>query len=145
MTPNIFARLFRRRRGRVQGTPTKEDFMKLIPVRNPIVEWAEYADGGVYIVLRKGGGVKKERRLNLDDIGSFVWMNIDGRNSVEDLLSRICSKYKITRIEAETPLLLFLRRLAEKRLIAFLPREALAIGEKRRGGRLQSESYTVDR
>jgi hypothetical protein len=140
MPLNIFRRLFRRKRRKTQEAPRMEDFMKLIPVRNPIVEWGEYADGGVYIVLRKGGGVKKEKRLNLDDIGSFTWMNIDGKNSVEDLLSKICSKYKITRTEAETPLLIFLRKLAERRLIAFLPREAIAIGEKRRGRRLHSES-----
>jgi hypothetical protein len=132
--------IFRRRRGKTQEAPRMEDFMKLIPVRNPIVEWGEYADGGVYIILRKGGGVKKEKRLNLDDIGSFTWMNIDGKNSVEDLLSKICSKYKITRMEAETPLLIFLRKLAERRLIAFLPREAIAIGEKKRGRRLHDES-----
>jgi len=140
MPLNIFRRLFRRKRRKTREAPRMEDFMKLIPVRNPIVEWGEYADGGVYIVLRKGGGVKKEKRLNLDDIGSFTWMNIDGKNSVEDLLSKICSKYKITRTEAETPLLIFLRKLAERRLIAFLPREAIAIGEKRRGRRLHSES-----
>lgn len=140
MPLNIFAKLFRRKRRKAEETPTKEDFMKLIPIRNPIVEWSEYADGGVYIILRRGRGVKKERRLNLDDIGSFVWMNIDGKSSVDDILSRICSKYKITRIEAETPLLLFLRRLAERKLIAFLPREAVELGERRRGRRLQSES-----
>ncbi|MBS7641696.1 MAG: PqqD family protein [Candidatus Bathyarchaeia archaeon] len=139
MSPNIFAKLFRRRRRESREAPTREDFMKLIPVRNPIVEWGEYADGGVYIVVRKGGGVKKEKRLNLDDIGSFIWLNMDGRNSVEDILSRICSKYKLAKVEAETPLLLFLRRLAERKLIAFLPREAISIGEKRRGRRSSSE------
>lgn len=114
--------------------PSKEDFFQLIPVRNPVAEWDSYPDGSVYIVLRKGGGVRKEKRLNLDEIGSFVWMSIDSKTSVEDILGRICRKYKLSRVEAETPLLMFLRKLSEKNLIAFLPKEALTVGRRRRGG-----------
>ena len=62
--------------------------------------------------------VPSHRKVELDEIGSFVWRQCDGKTTVEDLVKRLSRKYKLPRKEAEYSTTMFVRELAKKQLVA---------------------------
>ena len=53
----------------------------------------------------------------LDEIGGFIWENIDGKNSISSITERICDEYDVNRSIAEKDILEFIEKLIEKELI----------------------------
>jgi hypothetical protein len=62
--------------------------------------------------------VPSHKKIELDEIGSFIWRGCDGKATVEDLVRGVSREYKIPRKEAEHSVTLFVKQLAEKRLVA---------------------------
>lgn len=102
------------------------------PLRNPLVEMTRSASGVVLIapmaatragrLVRKLAGAPSGqphiRRLELDEVGTFIWQLADGAHSVEDLVFELAGRYRLGRKEAEVLLLQFLKTLQRKGLIA---------------------------
>lgn len=74
----------------------KEDnFLKLIPKKNPKYQWIEKEDGLIQVIVprdklldkivRKFFKTPEHFKIDLDRIGSFTFKNIDGKNNVEDI------------------------------------------------------------
>ncbi|MEM3018963.1 MAG: PqqD family protein [Candidatus Bathyarchaeia archaeon] len=120
---------------------TREQFLQLVPVRNPALKWKRYRTGEVYIILEgprrpaRQGLVSKlfpaassprTKRIILDKIGSFVWDLCDGKNTIDDIITKLSETHKLTRREAEIPLRAYLQNLAKRGFIGVLPKEALA-------------------
>ncbi len=59
-----------------------------------------------------------EQRLELDELGSFVFRLIDGRRSVAQIIDEFVQRYRVNRREAELCTVAFLRKLAQKRLVS---------------------------
>lgn len=101
-----------------------------VPVRNTgiIVETdRKPADGMVLINrVKRGDSLWSrffspsviEQRLELDELGSFVFGLIDGRRSVAQIIDEFIQRYRVNRREAELCTVAFLRRLAQKRLVS---------------------------
>ena len=67
----------------------------------------------------------KSRVVALDEVGSFVWERCDGQNTVNSIVNALCSKYKLTRKEAEMSLLAYFRQLGKRGIIGFaVPKKA---------------------
>lgn len=73
---------------------TKNDnYLELIPVRNKKFNFKTSDQGMVSIIIERDGILDKVVRLfaktpkemviDLDEIGSFVWLNIDGSKNIE--------------------------------------------------------------
>lgn len=63
---------------------------------------------------------KKEKiaRIELDEVGSFIWLNCDGKNKSEDLIK--LAQEKFTNYgQIEQRVLLFLTQLENKKFIRF--------------------------
>ncbi|MBS7628053.1 PqqD family protein [Candidatus Bathyarchaeota archaeon] len=120
---------------------TREQFLQLVPLRNPALKWKRYRSGEVYIILegprrpaRRGIASKlfpvasspRTKRIILDKIGSFVWELCDGNNTIDDIITKLSEAHKLTRREAEIPLRAYLQTLAKRGFIGVLPKEALA-------------------
>lgn len=113
------------------------------PVRNQAVEWrAEGEQRTVLIARRREDAVgrllslffvvPKERKYELDAVGSYVWQRCDGRHTVEQLIRDLAARYKLNRKEAEVSLAEFLRRLGKRKLVALaVPREPQAARDGR--------------
>ena len=67
--------------------------------------------------------VPEEKRVGLDEIGSYVWELCDGKNSVRSIVGRFQKKYKLNRKEAELSMLNYLKMLAKKKLIGLMIKE----------------------
>jgi len=95
-----------------------------------MVEWEENAAGEVVIIIRPRNDrlirvlkwlfpPPKERRIELDQVGSEVWRMCDGSTSVDQLIRRMAKKYKLNRKEAEASTTEYLRQLGKRRLVGF--------------------------
>lgn len=58
-----------------------------------------------------------EKRVELDDLGIFVYDLIDGERSVAGIIDLFIQNFKLNRREAELSVVQFLRSLAERRMI----------------------------
>jgi hypothetical protein len=73
-----------------------------------------------------------EAKVELDEVGSFVWDLCDGRRNVREMVACLTEKYKLNRKEAEASLTAFLRSLAGRNLVAIV---ILKRGEQGNEGR----------
>lgn len=70
-----------------------------------------------------------ERRISLDELGTFVWDQCDGETTVRMLIGRFSKEYKLNRKEAEVSMVEYLRTLATKGLIGIIvPEDAVKKG-----------------
>lgn len=116
-----------------QPSLSREQSLSARPVRNPAVRFEATPEGArlevpvapprwVYILLRiLRFGAKPNLRptkvVELDRIGAFIWELCDGTRTVKDLATALAEREKLSRREAEHSLALFLKMLAERRLL----------------------------
>lgn len=108
--------------------------MNSVPLKNPLVKWKEIKSGNKVAILQRRSDwwgkilafifvIPKEREVVLDELGSEVVDLCDGINKVEDLVQKMADKYKLTRKEAETSILSYLRQLVRRGIIGLQIKE----------------------
>ena len=55
--------------------------------------------------------------FNIDGVSSFIWRQIDGKNSVRTILKRVLDEYDATPTRAKRDLKAFLNQLLDMELI----------------------------
>lgn len=106
--------------------------MRLRPLRNGQLAWEKRDSGETLLTVpqsAKAGRVTqamarwlrvpKERHVELDEVGSFVWEQCDGDHTVESIVQQTGRHYKMNRREAEVSVTMFLQMLHERHFIAF--------------------------
>jgi coenzyme PQQ synthesis protein D (PqqD) len=83
--------------------------------KNPALAWREIDEETV--IISPGESVMHE----LNDTGSFVWRNIDGRRKAEDLASLLVEQYDVSEEVALADTLSLLEELSTRKLL--LPAE----------------------
>jgi len=66
------------------------------------------------------GGGAGEARVELDEIGAFVWEMCDGRTTVREMIARLSERHRIGRKEAEVSLTAFLKSLMRRGLVSVI-------------------------
>ena len=61
-----------------------------------------------------------ERKVDLDEVGTFVWDMCDRETAVRQIIGRLTAEYKMNRKEAEVSLFAFLQTLAKKGLVSII-------------------------
>ena len=145
--------LDRLRRKKKPKAPTlrRSDFLRLKPVRSPMVKWEKNEKGEIKIIipLKKIKEIRekvetdkrrkrkkpdlfskffpepKEKRIQLDEIGSVVWELCDGNRTVKDIIDYLYEKYKLLPRESEISLNTYLNSLVKRGLMAFILPEDL--------------------
>ncbi len=64
-----------------------------------------------------------EKRFSLDELGSFVFSQIDGRRTAARIMELFRERFKLNRRETEVSVAAFLRLLAERRIISIVVKE----------------------
>ena len=54
----------------------------------------------------------------LDEIGTFIWKQVDGVTTLADVVDRLCEEYDVPRDQAQDDLLKFITELTEHELLA---------------------------
>jgi hypothetical protein len=108
---------------------TRDDALRAVPRRLDDVEIEPTSDGGGRLkvplapprwgwwVFRVPPGATKT--FELDAIGVFVWRHCDGRHTVQQIIRKLATEYRLNLREAEVPTIKFLHTLARKGLIRF--------------------------
>ena len=100
-----------------------------IPVVNNGVATTEVAPGRIDIVARRPRGkgflarfqpAVLERTVKLDEMGTFVYRQIDGRRDVLAIIDIFMGRHRTNRREAELSVAAFLKSLAERRVISIV-------------------------
>ena len=106
---------------------TRDDALRAVPRRLADVEIEPTSDGGGRLkvplapprwgrwVFRVPSGATKT--FELDAIGVFVWRHCDGNHTVQQIIRKLATEYRLNLREAEVPTIPFLHTLARKGLI----------------------------
>jgi len=65
------------------------------------------------IILTETG----EELHTLDETGTFVWSQIDGKRTLDQILDNLCAEYDVPREEAQKDLFVFIDLLQMKGLV----------------------------
>ncbi len=119
----------------LKQTPSLEDrkrLMLLRPVHNSLITVEEKEDGEIILhipmkekvgfltkLLAKCVQLPTEKRVELDEVGSFVWKLCDGSNTLESVVQKVGREYKMNRREAEVSTTTFMEMLIQRNFIAF--------------------------
>jgi len=110
------------------GSRDHRRWLRTKPVRSPAIQWQE--EDGVVVIrdLRRASGLRgyligflklpAEKTVELDELGSFVWIRCDGRTTVRQIAMAIKERFCITQAEAEASLQAFLTTLARRGYIS---------------------------
>ncbi len=111
---------------------TRTESLACVPQRSPSIRWEEIEDGGVIIEyplslkpffislakqFNKGEEQTLTKKLQLDSIGSSVWLMLDGETDVKSIIKEVAPEAGLTLQEAELSVTTFLRELGRRGLI----------------------------
>lgn len=114
----------------VQNTLTRDQSLKSIPIQNIGIK--EIEENGVFKIIYKRDAplfanlVKRfnlpqpEKTIIMDEIGTFVWRLIDGKNNTDDIIELFRKKYPLPRREAEASIVAHLKNLMTRGAISII-------------------------
>ncbi len=95
--------------------PDTQTLEKIYKKKDDIVS-REIAGESILVPIR-GKLVDMQKIFSLESVAEFVWQNIDGKNNLSDISSRILDTFEVERKQAEADLLEFINELLEAGLI----------------------------
>ncbi len=132
-----------RRKKKPEGPAvSRSEFLRLKPVRNPLLKWEKDEKGDIKLLIplredpakkRVSGKIfskltpqpPKDRKIQLDKVGSVVWELCDGNATVKEIVEALHEKYKMMPSEAEISLDAYFKQLSKRGLVGFLLPEEL--------------------
>ncbi len=102
--------------------------LKAVPIRNQLAKVEELEGGKVRIsvpiretwwtrILQRLTKAPKYKKIELDEVGTFVWKQCDGNTNVAAVVDRLCKRYNLSHRESEVSLTQYLRDLARRGVI----------------------------
>ncbi|MBE5939164.1 MAG: PqqD family protein [Lachnospiraceae bacterium] len=108
----------------------QENLLNKIPVLNEDIQWKSDDDGKVTVYIENSGFYnrlaqklfKKPRltQIHLDDIGSFIWLCIDGKRDIMDIGRLLEKRYKEKANPLYERLAKYIQMLEGYRFISFI-------------------------
>ncbi|MCK5069624.1 MAG: PqqD family protein [Desulfocapsa sp.] len=112
---------------------SRAESLACIPRQSDTIDWQELENGDIVFTyaiplsrfftslhqkFSKNKAELPTKKLQLDQMGSFVWGLIDGERTVKDIIKVFATDYKVTSQEAETAVASFLKSLGQRGFIA---------------------------
>lgn len=110
---------------------SRQEALGAVPIRNPLLEWERTEQGELLLkvpVEQRSMMIRwammafrlpPVRHIQLDEVGAAVWELCDGEHSVESIVQQMCKRTRMSRREVEASVSMFLKMLADRRLVAF--------------------------
>ncbi|MCK5594727.1 PqqD family protein [bacterium] len=103
----------------LMSRPVRNEAVSVRTVDNDELEITIYRKKTKSVVLlSKLFRLPVTRKIILDKIGACVWTLCDGNKTVNDIIKVFSKKYSLSREKAERSLLMYLRQLTYRGLIA---------------------------
>lgn len=106
--------------------------LKLRPAHNSSLTWEKRETGETILtipanpkasaimrVVAKWLRAPTERRVELDEVGGYVWELCDGSRTVDAIVAQTGKQFRMNRREAEVSVTMFLQMLHERKFIGF--------------------------
>ena len=102
-----------------------------IPVRNENTIFEKLENGNVVVIvkLQRGNGLlarfqplEMKRRVKLDELGTFVFEQIDDKKDVKRIIDAFIRRYKTNRRESELSVVEFIKMLVTRHVISIVIR-----------------------
>lgn len=115
-----------------EKTLSRTEALACIPQQNDTTSWEELENGNVLFTyaiplsrffqalhrkFTKNSVETPTKRLELDEMGSFVWKLIDGKRSVGKIITTFAQEYNVSNQEAETAVTTFIKTLGQRGFI----------------------------
>lgn len=110
----------------------RKQVMTLRPGRNSQIASEKQENGETILIVPQNDKVNRltkmmakwmnlppERKVELDEVGGFVWELCDGNHTVEAIVKKTSQEYKMSRREAEVSVTTFLQMLHQRNFIGF--------------------------
>lgn len=110
--------------------------LRLRPLRHPTLTSEKRESGETILIVPQNDEVSRitrtmarwlrvptERKVELDEVGGFVWELCDGSHTIESVVQKTSRHYKMNRREAEVSVTMFLQMLHERKFIGFYKKE----------------------
>ena len=110
----------------------RQGALRLRPAHNSRLTWEKTETGETILTVPQNDKVGRvtrwmakwlnaptDRRVELDEVGGFVWDLCDGNNTVDTIVARTGKQFKMNRREAEVSVTMFLQMLHERNFIGF--------------------------
>ena len=110
-----------------QQAPDRRQSLEGVPVlhRGVAIAYAENGNAVLTIRVKRGRGFlarfqppEMEKVVRLDELGTFVLKQIDGKTTTRDIILRFIEKYRTNRREAELSAVEFLKSLAHRGVLS---------------------------
>lgn len=112
------------------NTLTREQSLKSIPIHNLGIR--EIEENGVFKIIYKRDAplfanlvkrfnlTRPEKTIIMDEIGTYVWHQIDGKKTTEEIIELFRKKYPLPRREAEVSIVAHLKNLMMRGAISII-------------------------
>ena len=107
----------------------RENILSVIPIRNPEVLWEENKFGRIrirverndlfYGVIKKLTGRVRIDKIPLDPYGSFIWRNIDGKRTIEEIKDYLQEQQEEEIEDLEERIFRYFQELKKHQFIVF--------------------------
>lgn len=114
---------------RKKGNKEKSNFMEFIPIKSEKVNWELDENGLVKLIILRNSILDRVFRklfntpekfvIDLDEQGSHVWKNIDGKKNIAELVEFQRKKFGKKAEPAYERLITFIKILKNNNLITF--------------------------
>ncbi|MFH0790394.1 MAG: PqqD family protein [Candidatus Omnitrophota bacterium] len=95
------------------------DILKAIPVKNKNIAWRTINGETVIVILDKNPS-EKESLYNLNQTATKIWLLVNGRNSVKEIVDKILDTYEVNDAEAESQVKHILKTLFKAAALDFI-------------------------
>lgn len=108
----------------------KENYLDYIPKRNSLMEYQENEKGHIEIQVKNKGLFNriaqiffkrpKVSRIELDDMGTFIWNNLDGQRSIYELGKAVSEQFGPKAEPLYERLAAYMKSLHENKFIVYV-------------------------
>lgn len=116
-----------------RGRLDRATMARAIPVPNDFVVTERTETGGLVLsapleltgsrmwsAMARRSKANPIKKFELEEVGAFIWEQLDGKSSFQALSKRVQKEYKLGRMEADASLAAFLEMLSQRRLITLM-------------------------
>lgn len=107
----------------------RKDMLSAVPIKSPDVFWEENRSGRIrinverndllYGTIKKITGKIRVDKIPLDKYGSFIWRNIDGKHTIEEIKNLLKEQQEEEIEELEQRIFAYFKALKKHQFIVF--------------------------
>lgn len=107
----------------------KENYLDYIPKKSQNIDWEQKEDGLVQIIIYRNSVFEKivrklfftpdKYKVDLDNLGSFIWLNIDGQKTIYEIGQLVKEKFKDDAEPLYERLIQFIQTLVNNKFAEF--------------------------